>query len=331
MGFAILRTQKLKSIYAINRSLKHAFRLQDTPNADKQRTPENISYFSDSKQSALERLNSILPEKRRKNAVLAVEYLITASPEDMHGKTQEQQMAYFNDSIEWLKAKHGEQNIVNIGIHFDETTPHLYAYVVPIDQRGKLNCRAFFGGAKALSDMQSDFAERVGKKHGLERGIKGSKAKHQRVSKFYANINNHEQIAEYEKNRQMAWKLAKIDIKPRILRYEEKWAGLKKIPIYETDLHIEERLYRDIVQPVADRNYQLQLEKRKIQGYFDGYAQNHRLYTSGLKKSQIDALQSEIDGFLAINERERAEKERLEREQKALKMAQKRSMGRGGM
>ena len=319
MGFAILRTQKLKSVYAVNRSLKHAFRIQETPNADKQKTPENISYFSDSKQSALERLNSILPEKRRKNAVLAVEYLITASPEDMHSKTLEQQMAYFHDSIEWLKAKHGEQNIVNIGIHFDETTPHLYAYVVPIDQRGKLNCRAFLGGAKALSDMQSDFAERVGKKHGLERGIKGSKAKHQRVSKFYANINNKEQIAEYEKNRQMAWKLAKIDIKPRVLGYEEKWAGLKKVPVYETDLHIEERLYRDIVQPVADRNYQLQLEKRKIQGYFDGYAQNHRLDTTGLKKSQIDALQSEIDTISRANKVEREEqarKERLTKEQK---------------
>lgn len=323
MGFAILRTQKLKSVYAVNRSLKHAFRMQETPNADKQKTPENLSYFSDSKQSALERLNSILPEKRRKNAVLAVEYLITASPEDMHGKTREQQMAYFHDSIEWLKAKHGEQNIVNVGIHFDETTPHLYAYVVPIDQRGKLNCRAFLGGAKALSDMQSDFAERVGKKHGLERGIKGSKARHQRVSKFYANINNHEQIAEYEKNRQMAWKLAKIDVKPRILRYEEKWGGLKKVPVYETDLHIEERLYRDIVQPVADRNYQLQLEKRKIQGYLDGYAQNHRLDTTGLKKSQIDALQSEINDISQANKVEKEEQARKER----LERAKKRSFG----
>lgn len=57
------------------------------------------------------------------------------------------------------------------GIHRDETTPHLYAYIVPIDERGRLNCRAFYGGAGALRLMQTDFAERVGRKHGLERGV----------------------------------------------------------------------------------------------------------------------------------------------------------------
>lgn len=336
MGYAILRTQKLKSIYSINRSLKHAFREQETPNADDRKTPENLTYFSDSKQSALERLKSVLPEKRRKNAVLAIEYLITASPEDMRFKTREQQMAYFKDSIEWLKEKHGEQNIVNVGIHFDETTPHLYAYVVPMDQRGKLNCRAFLGGSKALSDMQSDFAERVGKKHGLERGIKGSKAKHQRVSKFYANINNTQQIAEYEKNRQMAWKLTNIDVKPRIMGYQDKKLfgfiptfGFMKEPIFEDPNFIGERIYKENFQPVADRNYQLQLEKRQIQGYLDGYQRTHRVSTVGLKQTQIDAIQSEIERISQVNKAEREEQAKKER----LEKAQKRSLGRftGGM
>ncbi|MGX2951569.1 hypothetical protein ACWIVY_11085 [Ursidibacter sp. B-7004-1] len=51
MGFAILRTEKLKSIYAVNRSLKHAFREQVTPNADPEKTPDNLSYFSSSMQT----------------------------------------------------------------------------------------------------------------------------------------------------------------------------------------------------------------------------------------------------------------------------------------
>ena len=37
MGYAILRTQKLKSPVAVRRSMKHAFREQDTPNADPER------------------------------------------------------------------------------------------------------------------------------------------------------------------------------------------------------------------------------------------------------------------------------------------------------
>ena len=65
------------------------------------------------------------------------------------------------------------ENLIYAGIHRDETTPHLYAYVVPIDPQGKLNCRHFLGGAKALSQMQTDFAEQVGQRHGLQRGSKG--------------------------------------------------------------------------------------------------------------------------------------------------------------
>ncbi|WP_252513350.1 plasmid recombination protein [Acinetobacter nosocomialis] len=31
-------------------------------------------------------------------------------------------------------------------MHRDETTPHLVAYVVPIDSKGNLNCREFLAG-----------------------------------------------------------------------------------------------------------------------------------------------------------------------------------------
>ena len=53
------------------------------------------------------------------------------------------------------------------------------------------------GGAKALSEMQTDFAANVGARHGLERGIKGSRAKHERVKRHYGLVNQaHDQAAE---------------------------------------------------------------------------------------------------------------------------------------
>lgn len=191
MGYAILRTQKLKSGQAVRRSLAHAFREQDTPNADPSRTPQNTHIGAANVGEALARFNARLEtqEKIRKNAVLAVEYLITGSPEDIHGKSREQQDAYFRDSLEWLKQRHGAENVIYAGIHRDEQTPHMYAYVVPLDERGKLNCRAFLGGAKALSDLQTQFATEVGQHHGLRRGIEGSKARHVRVKDYYARVN----------------------------------------------------------------------------------------------------------------------------------------------
>ena len=41
----------------------------------------------------------------------------------------------------------------------------------PMNERGKLNARAIVGSRQQFSAMQTDFAERVGKTHGLERGL----------------------------------------------------------------------------------------------------------------------------------------------------------------
>ena len=189
MGYAILRTQKLKSGQAVRRSLAHAFREQDTPNADPARTPDNTAIGAAGVDEALAKFNARLPYKVRSNAVLAIEYLVTASPEDMHGKSRAEQDAYFGDALEWLKSRHGDENVVCAGIHRDETTPHMYAYVVPIDERGKLNCRAFLGGAGTLNQMQTSFAQEVGQVHGLQRGIEGSKARHTSIQQYYSRAN----------------------------------------------------------------------------------------------------------------------------------------------
>lgn len=188
MGYAILRLQKLKAGIAVQRSLKHAFREQDTPNADPARLDANTHIGASNVDEAMQRFRDRLPDKVRSNAVLAVEFLVSGSPETMAGKSRAEQDRYFEDALTWLRERHGAENVIYAGIHRDEKTPHLYAYVVPIDERGKLNCRAFYGGAAALRQMQTDFADRVGRKHGLERGVEGSRATHQRVSRHYAAL-----------------------------------------------------------------------------------------------------------------------------------------------
>lgn len=198
MKYAILRTQKLKATGAVWRSLKHAFREQPTPNADPAKAAQNAHLGATSAAEAMQRVRDRLPEKRRKDAVLAIEYLITASPEAMQELGGQGRDAYFNDALKWLRERHGGANVVYAGIHRDETTPHMYAYVVPLDEAtGRLNARKWLGGAKALSEMQTEFAQVVGARHGLERGIKGSRAKHQRVQRHYGLVNRAaDQVAE---------------------------------------------------------------------------------------------------------------------------------------
>ena len=190
MNYAILRTQKLKAPAAIWRSLKHSFREQPTPNADPARAAHNAHLGASNAAEAMAKVRERWPEKRRKDAVLCIEYLITASPEAMERLGPEGRHGYFKDALAWLRERHGAANVVYSGLHRDETTPHLYAYVVPLDEStGRLNARKWLGGPQALRDMQTDFAAKVGARHDLERGLEGSKAKHERVRRHYALVN----------------------------------------------------------------------------------------------------------------------------------------------
>ena len=144
--FAILRTQKLKSAVAVHRSMKHSFRAQDTPNADAELAHHNEHFGAHSVAEGMAAFRARLPESFRKDAVQAIEYLMTASPEAMASKSREEQDAYFRDALDWLKGRHGAENVVYAGIHRDETTPHMYAYVVPRDpETGRLNAKRWLG------------------------------------------------------------------------------------------------------------------------------------------------------------------------------------------
>lgn len=132
-----------------------------------------------------------LPMKRRRDAVVCIEYLITASPEAFkrHGGTMPDTGGYFDQAMTWLSAYHGGANIVCAELHLDERTPHLVAYITPLTQDGRLSARDFLGGPTTLRKMQTDFHHSCGKPFGLARGIKGSMAQHQAIRRYYQGLN----------------------------------------------------------------------------------------------------------------------------------------------
>lgn len=307
--FAILRTQKLKHLASVRRSLKHSFREQDTPNADQIRTPENSHYGAGSTAEAMAAVEARLPEKRRKDAVLAIEYLVTASPEAMQGKSREQQDAYFADSLEWLKERHGAENVVYAGIHRDETTPHMYAYVVPLDRdTGRLNAKKWLGGSKALNQMQTEFADRIGQRHGLERGIERSKARHQTVRQFYANLDaaDRHQIAVDPKQ-----------VEPRTLK---KGIFTKEV---ESPEMVADRLTQEITKAhraTIEKASVSSQERRKAKALQDtAREQQKRLQTlqepfKGLSKEQVAEVLKMAVGMQQENQRQKQERTQQIRE-----------------
>jgi hypothetical protein len=321
--FAILRVEKIKHASKMRRSLAHSFRDVETPNADPDLTPSNAHIGAQSSQEAIERFNDRLStqSKVRKNAVLAVEYLITASPEILRVRTRKQQDAYFDDALAWLRQRHGAENVFYAGVHRDETSAHMYAYVVPIDKRGKLNCRAFLGGSNALSEMQTDFAAAVGARHGLVRGIKGSKAKHTTMKQYYARVNAPGPV-QAPKIEVPEPSLA-ARLKPDQYGKEVKDAVVKQLTPGWRELQAKAKQNDELRRQKDEARYALKLAKN---------GESNALAEAAKSKTQVRALTAivsmftpqELDAAKARKQRQDAEKAKAEAEakrQKALEAA----------
>lgn len=221
MPYAILRTAKLKSAGNLNSLNEHLQRLRPTPNADAELTPLNVQLVGspDLAADVQARLDAVGCTVRS-NAVLAVEHLMTFSPEFLDIRKEAGQsgkpaqlvgsaedgakLASFRDrAMEWLSERYGKENVVNAVLHLDEQTPHIHATVVPIDQAGKLNCRAMLGDRQKMRDMQTSFAAKLAPL-GLQRGVEGSQAQHQEVKRFYGLVKELNPRLEQEVQRQVA-------------------------------------------------------------------------------------------------------------------------------
>ena len=197
-NFAIMRTAKVKSVASMANLEKHCSREKMPTNADKSRTNQNMDFAQD-KLTLPERFAKLTEgQKIRKNAVLGFEVMMTYTPDSL--RDSKTLLKWVDDNRKWLQQEFGQKNVVRLWLHMDESTPHLHAFVVPIDERGKLNCRAYLGGADKLSALQDSYAEAM-KPYSLERGIKGSKAHHKTVKEFYRAVEQAERqnLPQYTK------------------------------------------------------------------------------------------------------------------------------------
>ncbi|MEC4813359.1 MAG: MobV family relaxase [Scytonema sp. PMC 1069.18] len=192
--YAICRIQKIKSWRQLNISARHNARERFTPNANP--AIENVRLIGLERED-LEALfkERIGNQKIRSNAVLGVEMLLSASPEYFRPDNPTNGGTYIPQRVddfaiactEWLLESYGDRS-VRADLHLDEITPHIHAYIVPLDHKGNLNCRSLFSGRQKLSQLQDSFARAV--EHlGIERGVKGSRAKHIDIKQYYAAVN----------------------------------------------------------------------------------------------------------------------------------------------
>ena len=169
-AYSIIRIGKLKSWGAVAGAVSHNARQRETPNADPSALGKNRFLIGSSDDDPVAVCKARLAnQKVRKNAVYGVDGFLGASPEyfrpdtpDQYGAANQERLdAWVKASVDWLKDKYGDR-VINAVLHLDEATPHIQFLLLPLDDKGKLNCRALFGGKKyVLSQLQSDYAQAV--------------------------------------------------------------------------------------------------------------------------------------------------------------------------
>lgn len=312
VGFQIVRVAKVKTAGGMRAGLDHLFRERETFNADKDKSTQN-SVLGEvaSSNEAIVRFNACLPQKYRKDAVLGLEYLITASPEVLKEWDRQRQDAYFARAMDWVVGRHGKGNVIAASIHRDETSPHLSVFVVPKVGEG-LNAKAFTGGKTVLAKMQDDFHQNIGEHFGLERGLRNSKARHQSIGKFYGLVNEVSELGKTaseqrnEKNVQAAEKT----IDPR--SSQSTSFGFKAYSLPEVTIadHLDVQSYGlkvlERTKEAAFKHFSSLLEKEKQRVLqIEAKAKAYELLKTRKKEIDYQALANEQ------NEKNRAQREKV--------------------
>lgn len=190
--YAILRLQKIKNRQQLSAAIAHNLRLHNVPNSDPDKKDLNKTWVKTSYSGIVGKMEETffrLNIKPRKNAVQAVEMILTASPEffkDRNDNFDEQLIEkWTNDNLQFLAKEIGKDNILNITLHRDETTPHIHILFTPITKDGRLSMKDLYGGKIKLQALQTRYAKAM-EHYGLKRGKENSTAEHTSIKEFYA-------------------------------------------------------------------------------------------------------------------------------------------------
>lgn len=212
MGYATFRIEKIKTSHEMTSRYKHNYREYDVSNADGSKSNLNrevigmngLTYEQVSDREVKNMIiNGYCGRAVRKDAVRGLEVLLSYSQEDKDTVPVDK---WIEKSVKWLdktfnpkdhqivitdekgrKKECQSDNLKSVVVHFDETVPHIHAFIVPIDNKGALNANYYTKDRNMLRNMQTDYAKEM-EEFGLKRGTRGMKTPHENVSKYYAEL-----------------------------------------------------------------------------------------------------------------------------------------------
>lgn len=234
MGYSILRVEKIKSVVAANGRLKHNRRQTDCLTTNPGKKNVCIILNDQMRRDKYKSFREIFHErvkgqKIRKNAVIAVEVVITFSPGSV---SDEKLREWVGANTKWLKDTFGEGNVIDCQLHRDQKTPHLHSILILRDENCKLNARKYLGGTRQrMIELQTSYAKAM-EPFGLERGISReiTKSRHE-ATKRWLNLQSEKEA--------------------RLSAYETKF-GTEETWDFDTTLEFRKALRKDETKPPVD-------------------------------------------------------------------------------
>ena len=169
------------------------------------------------------RLNTAgIRRKITHDQVRVVRVVLSGTHEDMMNIQEKGELdEWCSDSIQWLQATFGKDNVVAAHLHMDEKTPHIHAAVAPIvtgERRkakkeqtdGKRKYRKKTNSVRLCADdlfnrqtliAYHDNYARVMAKYGLQRGVRGSEARHTSTTQYYRDMKKKNDALDIENKR----------------------------------------------------------------------------------------------------------------------------------
>ncbi len=177
----------VKETGKITKRGEHNERTGNTPNADPERRHENVRLVGSG--DWLADVQARVAEAAYKRSDSAIyDFAFYVSNGFFDGKPAALLDEWARRTLDWLAQSFGgERNVVAAVLHKDETTPHIQAMVVPIDERGHMNAHGFTGTKGQVIALHDSYNGAVAHL-GLDRGIRGSVATHQTVREWYGKI-----------------------------------------------------------------------------------------------------------------------------------------------
>ena len=225
MGYISIQINKAKGSADTGAS-DHIERKTMPKNADPTRTHFNreLVEFPDGVADRTEAISHRIRTAgiRRKitsDQVRAIRIVLSGTHEDMIRVQDEDRLdEWCDDNLQWLHRTFGKENTVSAVLHMDEHTPHIHATVVPIvtgerrkarkkqaegrrTYRKKANavrlCADDLMSRERLVAYHDSYAKAMAK-YGLQRGVRGSEARHTTTAQYYRDLKR--QTGELEAN-----------------------------------------------------------------------------------------------------------------------------------